>query len=226
VISRIFVLITLAAMLAACGSSSSSAAVLPSLALPASASGSNPSGEAASPSTSAADIPSDAAGSAEPSVDAHGVPELEALLPEKVGGVSLIRSSLTGKDFHATGSAATKVRLDTFLGKLGKTVSDLRVGDAGDPTGATVLEIGAFQVVGADPTRLLAEWVASTEAADPGQVRVSTTTIDGRALTKLVDKSRDVGGTIYTYAKGDTLFLISADDAALVSGALAQLPRP
>jgi hypothetical protein len=223
VIKRSFALLTLAAVLVACGSSTSSVSPAPSSAVAPSASpapaslGSSPSGPTASSG------PSD---SPEPSVDSHGVPELEALLPAKVGDVALERLSLSGKDFYSTGTAETQARLDTFLASLGKTLTDLRVGDAGDPTGTTVLEVGAFQVLGTTPANLLSEWVASTQAANPGHVSVSNTTIDGRELTKLIDGTRDVGGTTYAYAKGDIVFLIAADDAALVSNALAQLPKP
>lgn len=143
-----------------------------------------------------------------------------------VGKIALERLSLTGKDFYAFGAPESQKRLDTFLGSLGKTVADLRVGDAGDPTGLAVLEVGAFQVVGTQPTQLLSEWVASNQAAKPGAIIVTNTTIDGRQVTKLVDGTRQIGATTYVFAKGDTLFLVGADDPALVSSALAQLPKP
>ena len=110
--------------------------------------------------------------------------------PERVGDVALQRLSLAGRDFYLTGTDETRGRLDDMLAKLGKTVSDLSVADAGDPTGIAVLEVGAFRVAGADSTRLLAEWVASNQATSPGRVQVSNVTLDGRALTRLVDTGR------------------------------------
>ena len=162
----------------------------------------------------------------QPSVDSHAVPELEALLPAKVGDVALTRLSLAGRDFYSTGTDETRARLDDMLAKLGKTVSDLSVADAGDPTGIAVLEVGAFRIAGADSTRLLAEWVASNQGTSPGRVQVSNVTLDGRALTRLVDTGRPVGGTINAFVKGDIIFLVDADDPALLSKALAQLPTP
>lgn len=219
----------LAAVLAACGSSTGAASVAPTVnssglvnaptTLPSATPAASPLASAAPASTGPTDSP-------EPSVDSHGVPALEALLPAKVGDVVLERLSLTGKDFYSTGTTDTQGRLDTLLKNLGKTIDDLRIGDAGDPTGRTVLEVGAFQVAGAKPAQLLSEWVASTQAATPGMIKVTNTTIDGRSLTKLVDGTRDVGGTTYAFAKGDTIFLVAADDATLVSRALAQLPKP
>lgn len=213
-------LIALTGLLAACAgtfgppafatpsTASSAPTVVPSASLP----GGAPSG---GPSDSPA-----------PSVDSHAVPELEALLPERVGDVALQRLSLAGRDFYLTGTDETRGRLDDMLAKLGKTVSDLSVADAGDPTGIAVLEVGAFRVAGADSTRLLAEWVASNQGTSPGRVQVSNVTLDGRALTRLVDTGRPVGGTINAFVKGDVIFLVDADDPALLSKALAQLPTP
>ncbi len=216
-IFRTIALLALAAVLVACGSSAPSAAAVPSL---------RPTAGTAASGPSAIPSPSGPTDSPEPSVDSHGVPDLEALLPRTVGGVALERYSLTGKDFYATGTPETQQRLDTFLGILGKTVADLRVGDAGDPSGRAILDVGAFQVVGAKPEQLLSEWVSSTQAAHPGQISVSSTTIGGRALTKLIDGTREVGATTYAYVQGDTIFLVGADDVALVTDAIAQLPKP
>jgi hypothetical protein len=177
---------------------------------------SSPSGQ---PASGSPDTP-------EPSVDSHGVPDLEALLPTRVGDVDLERVSLTGPDFYATGSATNRSGLDTLLGRLGKTVADLAVAEAGDPTGKAVLSVAIFRVRGADPSKLLAEWVTAQEAAGAGRISHASVTVDGRALTKVVDSSRPVGGSTLVYVKGDSLFLVSADDQALVSSALAQLPTP
>ncbi len=162
----------------------------------------------------------------EPSVDSHGVPELEALLPAKVGDIPLERVSLTGSDFYSTGTAQTRSRLDELLARLGKSVSDLSVADAGDPRRLAVIEVGAFRVAGAGSTQLLSEWVASNQAVSPSRIKVSNVTIDGRSLTKLVDSGRPVGGTIHVFVKDDIVFLVDADDPVLLKSALAQLPRP
>ncbi len=179
------------------------------------------------PSTPAGSLaPASPTDSPEPSVNRHGVPELEALLPTKVGDVALERLSLTGRDFLALGTDQSRAQLGTMLAGLGKGVDDLSIADAGDPTGIAVLEVGAFRISGADPTRLLAAWVASTQASKPGKITVSNVTVDGRALTRLVDASRPVGGVTYAFVKGDTLLLVAADDGGLLSSALVQLPTP
>ena len=226
VIPRTIALLMLAAVLVACGSSTPSPTTGPAgigAEPSASLSPSAPTSQSPSDSASVSTAPSD---SPEPSVDGHGVPALEALLPTRVGAVDITRLSLTGKDFYATGTPESRSRLDAFLASLGKTVADLKVADAGDPSGRTLLDVGAFQVVGAKPADLLTQWVASAKAADPTAVSATETTIGGRAVTKLVDGTREVGATTYIYAKGDTLFLVQADDLALVTSALSQLPKP
>ncbi len=221
---RAAITIALGVVVAACGTSNataSPAATAASTASPSAAAVASPApaSSGAAPSLPAGDTPT-------PSVNNHGVPALEALLPAKVGAVALERLSLTGPDFYSLGTDATRAQLDTMLAKLGKKVTDLTVGDAGDPSGLTVIEIGAFRVAAAPADRLLSEWVASTVASKPGEIATSSVTVDGRKLTKLVDSSRPVGGVTYAFVKGDTLFAIAADDPALLSSALSQLPTP
>jgi hypothetical protein len=209
---RIGLLILVSTLVVACGS----AAVTPGPSTPASP----------RPSTSAIVPPSSVPETPEPSVDAHGAQDLEALLPSRVGGVALERRSLTGPDFHSLGTPETQERLDAMLATMNKNVTDLTVADAYDPRALTILEVGAFRVAGAEPAQLLSEWVASNQASNPGRISVTNETIDGRALTKLVDSTREVGGTTRAFVIGDTIFLVGADDQALVSDALAQLPKP
>ena len=212
------VLIIVSILVVACGG----AAVSPT---PSASASPQPSAPASVAPSSASVPPSSAPENPEPSVGRHGVPELEALLPASVGNVQLERVSLTGPDFYALGTADTQGQLNALLAALGKTTADLSVADAGDPTGRAILEIGAFRVAGASSTKLLSEWVASNQASNPGHISVTSETIDGRTLTKLVDATRDVGGTTRAFVKGDTIFLVAADDPALVSAALAQLPK-
>lgn len=216
------VLVLVLAVVAACGTSSAPGPTAGASLPPAS-----PASPAAPASAPASSVPaSPAPETPEPSVDRHGVPGLEALLPASVGGVALERLSLTGADFHALGTDDSRARLDDMLEALGRTLADLAVADAGDPTGRAVLEVGILRVAGSEPARLLSEWAASNQAVKPGQIAVTSATIDGRRLTKLVDSTRPVGGSTYAFAIGDTIFLVAADDPALLSSALAQLPRP
>jgi len=216
--ARAATVLVLAAAIAACGTSSGTPLPTAPAMSPAS-----PTASASVPATPPASL---APETPEPSVDRHGVPELEAFLPASAGGVALERLSLTGADFYALGTSGSRARLDAMLKALGRTLADLSVADAGDPTGKIVLEVGVFRVAGSEPARLLSEWVASSQAVKPGLIAVTSETLDGRRLTKLVDATRPVGGSTYAWAIGDTIFIVAADDPALLSSALAHLPKP
>jgi hypothetical protein len=81
-------------VLAACNATAS-----PSPSASPAPSGGGPASAAPSAVPSASETP-------EPSVDRHGVPDLEARLPDEIGGVALDKVSLTGPDFMKLGRRA------------------------------------------------------------------------------------------------------------------------
>src|SRR5512135_1301277 len=80
------------------------------------ANGAAPS-SAASPSASTGALaPVGSAGASDspaPSVDIHGAADLEARLPDQIGGTTLTKVSLTGADFLSTGTSAEQGDLET-----------------------------------------------------------------------------------------------------------------
>ena len=184
-----------------------------------------PSASAAPSGGTAASAAPSAAPSAtpEPSVDRHAAPDLEALLADEIGGVALSKVSLSGADFVAGGTAAGQAQLTTLLEQLGRTAADLTVAEAHDPGGRLVFQEGLFRVVGADPRQLLDLWVTAQQAATGNRIQVATTTVAGRELTHLIDPSVQVRGNTYVFADGDTLWLILADDTALLEEALGKV---
>ena len=160
----------------------------------------------------------------EPSPNLHGAPDLEDLLPDTAATVILSKVSLTGEDFYAAGSSAGRGQVDTLLEELGAAIADLSVAQAADPGGHLVLQIGAFRVRGIDAGRLLGAWVSSQQAAMGNRLQVSNAEVAGRHVTRLVDPDHPVGGSTYAYAVGDTVYLVLADDAALLAEVLAALP--
>jgi hypothetical protein len=205
---RFLAILPLALLLAACG-----------------ANGAAPS-SAASPSLSTGLTPLGSAGPSEspaPSVNLHGATDLEARLPDQIGGTTLTKVSLTGADFLATGSTTSQGQLETMLSGLGKTTSDLSLAEEGDPSGYLVLQVGLLRVAGAPSVPLLTAWVASQQAATGNKLQVSTQTVGSTQLTKLVDPSRPVGGSTYAWAIGDTIALVRADDQKLVEEAVGKL---
>jgi predicted small lipoprotein YifL len=190
------------------------------------ATGPSPS-SAASPSASAgAQSPAVSAGASDspaPSVDLHGATDLEARLPDQIGGTTLTKVSLKGADFLSTGSSAEQGGLETMLKGLGKTTSDLSLAQEGDPSGYLVLQVGLFRVAGAASAPLLAAWVASQQAATGNTLQVSTETVSGTQVTKLTDPTKPVGGSTYAWAIGDTIALVRADDPKLLDEAVSKV---
>lgn len=154
-------------------------------------------------------------------MDRHGAPELEALLPDEIGGTTLAKLSLNGEDFLALGGETGRGQVEALLGELGKTPADLSVAEAHDPAGVLVSKAGIFRVAGADPVELLDLWVASQQAATQNRIRVSNATVSGLAMTVLTDPSVEVGGTTYAWADGDMIRLVLTDDGAHLEEAIA-----
>lgn len=171
------------------------------------------------PSAAPSPLPSEA-----PAPNLHGAPELEDRLPDTVANTTLSKYSLTGEDFYAGGTGTGRGQVDSLLGEVDAALGDVSVAQASDPGGHLVLQVGAFRIRGVAAERLLAAWVSSQQAAMRNQLRVSVTDVGGRHLTVLVDPSRDVGGSTYVYAVDDTIYLVLADDQALLVEALAGLP--
>jgi hypothetical protein len=156
-------------------------------------------------------------------VERHGVPALEEQLVDEIGGTPLSRISLSGADFIALGTDAGRQQIAILLGELDRSIADLTVAQAYDPSGSIVFQEGLFRVAGADPVRLLSQWVASQQAAERNRLVVSNVTVAGRDLTRLLDPTRELGRNSYAFADGDTLWIIRADDMALLEEALGEV---
>ena len=150
----------------------------------------------------------------------HCAPDLEALLPTRIGSTALTLNSYDGPDFAATGTPANRQQLDTLLARLGKTENDLSVAQATDPTATLAFQEGIFRVSGVDPIVLRDGWVAAQQQASP---RISVTTVDiaGQHIERLSTTGVVSEGVTYVVPRGDMLYLILADDPVLVKQAIS-----
>jgi hypothetical protein len=179
----------------------------------------SPSGGIDLPSAETSDQPS-ASDEPVPS-DSHVAPELEALLPKAVAGVTMARQSTTGTDGLSGGDASSQA-LVTSLGKLGKTPADLRLALAYDETRNTDLQLSAFQVPGLKGSTLGDAVVASFVAAQPSGITTAKKTIGGKAVTQVM--YNDGGADDYVYVHDDVVFDVSTTDPASAIQAFALLP--
>jgi len=200
------VLLALAAIvLAACGSSSTPTPP------PA------PTSPASSPAASAA------IASPSPTANVHAAPELEARLPDSIGGVAMSKFSMGGVDFMAGGSASGQAQLKELLQQLGKTDGDLLLADTYDPTGASADQAAIFQVKGADPTKLLDLWVAAQTAITNNKTRVANVTVVGRQLTRLEDFTSEPSRVTYAWSNGDSIVIVAASTDAVLQELVSKM---
>ena len=141
--------------------------------------------------------------------------ELEAVLPDTIGGQIVIKQSMTGEAFLSSplGGAAA---LEPMLAELGATVDDLSVAIGTTPTAVVVF---AYQVKGVAADRTFEGLEAALQSGQGGEV--SQTTVAGRSVTQVTAS----GETTYIYLAGDVVFIIGGTlTPELLADAVSQLP--
>lgn len=139
-----------------------------------------------------------------PLFDRHADVALEGLLPSQVGGATLEKFSVSGDELITPGSQA---QFDDFLGRLGKSTSDLAMATAADPTKVVDGSISAMRVTGADPGALLDAFLA-VQGARENPPLLENVVLGGRNVTRV---SFGGAGLIqYVHASGDVLFIVAA----------------
>jgi hypothetical protein len=173
-------------------------------------------GGASQPASQAAQA---SGGGAEASFGAGVVAELEALIPDTVGTMTMKKESMRGNDYLvAQGSDEATIQ---FIRDLGVSPSDISMafGSGADQTAGSFAFVFIVRAQGASSDKLLSafETAMSQDAASP--VQWTDSTVGGKHVRVTAS---DTGST-YVYVKGDTVFWIIttvADDAAKVLGGL------
>ena len=150
----------------------------------------------------------------------HVSPELEALLPKQIAGVTYTRQSTLGT--AGLGSDPSSEALVASLTKLHKTPADLEIAAAFDESGTTDLQLFAFRVSGVTGPALGQAIVDSYVAAGATGMTTAKKTISGKAVTQVM--YNDGGADDYVYVHGDVVFDVATTDAASAIQALAALP--
>jgi hypothetical protein len=153
---------------------------------------------------------------------ASGGNELQSLLPDKVGSITLQKASMTGEQFVGSGGATQEAQ--TFLQGLGVSAQDVTVAigfgtDLGSGSSAAIL---LFRARGASSDRLLTlfEEAANRDRQDP--LAWQQVSIGGKTVEKASDPQQ--GGAIYLYATGDLLAFVTAGSDDNAAEALSALP--
>ncbi|QIG49997.1 hypothetical protein G5V57_21085 [Nordella sp. HKS 07] len=150
----------------------------------------------------------------------HSDPELEALLPQTLGGIALTIESQAGPEL-ATNSAA----FDAFLKTLGKSRDDFTLASA-YAAGGLKAAVGAWRVKGADPALLLPGFKAALQASSTTGLTNTEETLAKRTVTRIGDPGQLAQGPLYVFVRGNTLLFVQTPDRTLAEEALSKLPPP
>lgn len=137
----------------------------------------------------------------------HGDEDLEAMIPETIGGEDLTVLSMTGDQFLGDGTASPE--LAGALQALNKTTADLSVAFAGTSS----ISVIAFRVKGVPADTLFNAF----KDAEPDQYTAENASYGGKSVTKLIPSD---GTVAFIYLKGDTMFVVGGPDETAPSDAL------
>ncbi len=141
-------------------------------------------------------------------------PELEALLPDQLGGLTVRKQSVSGTTFLATGMAGAAA-LKALLAALAKSPDDLSVG-FGTTTAVTIF---AYRIDGLPAEQLFAGFETALAAAP--SVTLADASVGGRTV-KVVTSPTE---TTYAYLGGDAVFINGgALTPALLEATVIKLP--
>jgi hypothetical protein len=191
------------------------------LALVACGSASSSSGE---PSSAASVAPSEAqassGGGVLPSLTAGAVADLEALIPDTVGELTITKQSVQTSEFlTAPGSDPAAVK---FVEDLGVSPSDISIatGTGSSADLSSFLFVFVIRAQGADSDKLVSAFKTASSSDGSSPMEWASSTVAGKS----VEVSEGSGGANYIYAKGDVMFWLIVTNTTLAEQFFAQLP--
>lgn len=158
-------------------------------------------------------------GGVQPSFTEGAVADLEALIPDTVGEMTLQKESTKGDEFIA--SADSDPAVAKFIEDLGVSPDDISLafgfGFSADASSSIAMFV--FRASGADTDRLISAFKEANDADRDAPLTWTATSVGGKDVETAVDAAQ----TIFLYAKGDVLFFISGDPAS-TEEAISELP--
>ena len=199
-------------VLAACGGGSSPS---PSAAGPTGSAGASPSEEATTEPTGG-----ESSGPALPSLPSEAA-DLEALIPDEVGGLVLQKASMQGSEFLSSGESDAATQ--KFLEDLGVDPEDVAVAFGFGFSADGTVAVFVFRADGADTDRLVSVFKEATDSDRESPLAWESTSVGGKDVERAVDP--ESGNAIdYLYARDDVLFLVTASAEDVATEALEKLP--
>jgi len=178
-------------------------------------------GSSPTPTPTAVPTPTAASsGAALPSLNLpSNAKELEALLPDSLGGVKLVKASYKGSDF--LNSANSNEEFKTWLTSVGKSLDDVSAAFGFAASGTSGSAIFAFRVQGVDNGKLIDAFKTSAAQGSSAMTWTSAN-VGGKNVQQAQDP--DTKSTVYLYGTADLLFFVTTNDPAVAQEALSHLP--
>jgi hypothetical protein len=173
-----------------------------------------PSADESTPASVAASEPQASEGGTLPS--AGVVADLEALIPNTVGDLTLQKLSMRGSEF-LLGDDPDPATV-TFLQELGVSPSDVSVAFGFSQDGSLWMVL--FRAAGADSGQLVAGFMEASGASAESPLEWSSATVGG----KQVEVASAGASTTYLYANDDILVFLAVADPAAAEEVLGGLP--
>jgi len=148
--------------------------------------------------------------------------ELEKLIPDSVGGVTLQKFSMKGNEFIASASSSAETK--AFLDALGVSPADVAVafGYGADPSSPSAVAVFVFHAQGAGSDKLITVF---KKAADEGSTTYTwqAGNVGGKSV-QIGTNPASANAKIYLYATNDDLFFVSTSTEAQATEVLGNLP--
>jgi len=187
-----------------------------------------PSAGGASPTAEPTPTPAAQQSDNGPSYTSGAVADLEALIPDTIGGITMVKQSMKGSDLIASGSGDPAA--EKFLQDLGVSPDSIAIafgyGISADGSGGAAMFV--FRATGAGQDKLLQVFK---------DAQGSATATDGASSAPMVWQTQSIGGkqvqvsttpegaqTVYLYATNDLLFEVAVNDLAAATAVIATLP--
>ena len=172
------------------------------------------------PSPTPVPTPSASASGALPSFNLpSNAKELEALLPDTLGGAKVTKASMKGSDF--VNSSSSNAELKAWLDSVGKSLNDVSAAFEFVASGTSSSAVFAFRVAGVDNGKLIDEFKKSSDTSGPAMTWTSAN-VGGKNVQKATDSSQNA--TVYLYGSADLMFIVETNDPAIAQEALSHLP--
>lgn len=172
-------------------------------------------------SEAAASQPQASGGGAQPSFTAGAVSELENVIPDTVGDLSIKKESLKGSEFLvAADSDPAQVK---FVEDLGVSPSDISIatGSANNADFTEFLFVFVIRAQGADSNRLKSAFLTASAADGSTPLEWADATVGGKSVQTA---GGGAIGTSYLYATGNILVWLVAGPDTVAAEFLSKLP--